>query len=233
MSITEGRNKVSESGAYSRRQRRHSRRLRSVATVFFFLIAYAFIVIFVPVYFTGDPSKARIQLRDYFPLHYTFLVAHVIFGLVAMSTAPFQIWPWLRNWKPKLHRVMGRVHVFGGVLPAGTMALVLVPFAAGPPGNAIGAVLWAGVTIKGFRHARQRRYREHRRYMIYSFALCMQIIEGRIMVLTIPHLPTYSPVWRPLMLETASWIGILVNLLIAYWWIGRIDGMRVPSITGS
>ncbi|GLW05785.1 hypothetical protein Misp01_09150 [Microtetraspora sp. NBRC 13810] len=194
------------------------------------LLAFAFIVMFVPVYFTGDPSGARVQLSDYFPWHYGFLVAHVAFGLVAMATAPFQVWPRFRNRYPALHRVMGRLHIFAGVLPAGLMALVITPFAAGPVGNAFGAVLWLGATIMGFRRVRQRRYTEHRRWMIYSFALCMQIIEGRIMVLTIPLLPGFTPDRMPLLLETASWIGILLNLLIAQWWLERTAGVRVTPV---
>jgi hypothetical protein len=116
---------------------------------------------------------------------------------------------------------MGRAYVFLGVIPSALLALAITPFAAGPVGNAIGGLLWLAASIYGWRMARLRRYQSHRRFMIYSFALCMQIIEGRVMVLTIPHLPGFDQSSMPLLLETASWIGVLLNLLAAQWWLER------------
>ncbi len=193
------------------------------------LISFVFIFMFVPPYLTLDPSQARLpNLRHDVALHYPLLVAHIIFGTIAMATVPFQLWPKLRAWRPAVHRFMGRAYVFGGVIPSGLIALTLVPFAMGPAGNAIGAILWLAATIAGYRMARQRRYLEHRKYMIYSFALCMQIIEGRVMVLTIPHLPGFDPTSFPLLLETASWIGIVLNLLVAHWWLERTSKRFTP-----
>jgi hypothetical protein len=191
------------------------------------IIAFGFIFMFVPAYVTFDPTKSRIPLNEGFGMHYPFLVVHIMFGTVAMATAPFQLWPWLRRRHPRIHRVNGRIHIFAGVLPSGIMALLIVPFAAGPAGNAIGGILWLAATFKGFQMARQRRYAEHRKYMIYSFALIMQIIEGRIMVLTIPHLPGFDPSSMPLLLETASWIGVLLNLLAAQLWLDRTRKRKV------
>ncbi|MGK5523230.1 DUF2306 domain-containing protein [Micromonospora sp. URMC 107] len=184
------------------------------------LLAFAFVFVFVPPYLTFDPDQARLQnLRRDIPWHYGFLVAHVIFGTVAMVTVPFQVWPRLRQRYPAVHRFMGRAYVFGGVIPSALTSLVIVPFAMGPVGNTIGALLWLAATLYGWRMARRRQYASHRRFMIYSFALCMQIIEGRVMVLTIPFIPGFEPSSMPLLLETASWIGIVLNLLAAQWYL--------------
>ncbi|WBB78695.1 DUF2306 domain-containing protein [Micromonospora sp. WMMD882] len=184
------------------------------------ILAYLFIFMFVPPYLTLDPAQARLpNLRHDIPWHYGFLVAHVISGTVAMATVPFQVWPAFRRRFPALHRYMGRVYIVVGVIPSTIAALAIVPFAMGPAGNVIGGLLWLGTSLWGWRMARQRRFEEHRRFMIYSFALCLQIIEGRVMVLTIPHLPGWDPSSFPLLLETASWIGIVLNLLIAQWYL--------------
>jgi uncharacterized membrane protein YozB (DUF420 family) len=190
------------------------------------IIAFAFLVVFVPPYLTLDPTQSRLPLRADVPLHYPLLVAHVVFGTIAMATVPFQLWPKLRRKHPRFHRINGRVHVLAGVVPSGLLALAITPFAQGPAGNAIGGLLWLAATVAGFRAARQKRFADHRKWMIYSFALCMQIIEGRIMVLTIPLLPGYNPASFPLLLETASWIGVLLNLIAAQWWLDRTSGRR-------
>ena len=193
------------------------------------IIAFGFVILFVPVYLTFDPAQARLpNLRQDIPWHYGFLVAHVLFGTIAMLTVPFQVWPRVRQWRASVHRFLGRLYLFGGVLPASITALAIVPFAMGPAGNAIGALLWLAATIVGFRKARQRKYLEHRQFMIYSFALCMQIIEGRVIVNTVPLLPGFNPASFPLLLETASWIGIVLNLLAAQWWLEYTQRRRRP-----
>jgi hypothetical protein len=190
------------------------------------LLVAAFLFISLPVYVTLDPARSRIALSEGFPLHYPFLVAHIAFGTVAMVTVVLQVWPWLRRRHPVVHRWSGRLYVFAGVLPSGLLALVITPFAVGPVGNAVGGILWLGTTIAGYRMVRQRRYAEHRRWMIYSFALCLQIVEGRVMVIAAPAFPGFTPDALPPILEAASWIGIVINLLIAQWWLERTANRR-------
>lgn len=185
-------------------------------------VADSFIAYFVPPYLTGDPGKARLpNLRKDLKWHYPTLVAHVATGTVAMATVPFQLWPALRENHPELHRFLGRAYVFGGVIPSGITALAITPLASGPVGNGLGSVLWMAATMAGYRAARRHDFEDHRKYMVYSFALCMQIIEGRVMLLTMPHLPNFKPSWYPKILETASWIGIMLNLLAAQLWLDR------------
>jgi hypothetical protein len=66
-------------------------------------------------------------VRADFPGHYGLIVAHVLFGSIAVLTAPFQLWPWLRRRYRALHRLLGRVYIFGGALPAATVALIITP----------------------------------------------------------------------------------------------------------
>jgi uncharacterized membrane protein len=184
-------------------------------------VADSFIAYFVPPYLTGDPQKARLpNLRKDLKWHYPTLVAHVATGTVAMATVPFLMWPALRENHPELHRLLERAY-FYSVIPSGITALAITPLASGPVGNGLGSVLWVAATTAAHQAARLGNVEDERKYMVYSFALCMQIIEGRVMLLTMPHLPNFKPAWYPKILETASWIGIMLNLLAAQLWLDR------------
>ena len=186
------------------------------------LLAAAFLAISLPRYLSLDPDRSLVALRPDFPLHFPLLLGHVFCGSVALVTVCPQVWPRFRRRHPVAHRWIGRVHVFVGVLPTGVLALLIVPFAHAPSGNAVAAVLWLTCTAVGWRAARRRRYAEHRRWMVYSFALTMQIVWGRVLFVTLPLFPGYDagdPHTMTLVFDTASWIGFVVNLLAAQWWL--------------
>jgi hypothetical protein len=71
----------------------------------------------VPRYLTLDPSRSLVPQPAEFPLHYPLLVAHVVFGSVAMMTCGFQVWPSFRRHHPEAHGRMGRIYVFGASCP--------------------------------------------------------------------------------------------------------------------
>lgn len=184
------------------------------------VLAIAFILGFVPRYLSFEPSRSLVRLDERFPWHYPLLVGHVICGTVALVTVCLQVWPWLRRRHPAFHRWSGRAFVFAGVLPSGLFAVLIVPFSFAPAGNAVNAILWLVTTTIGFRMARRRRYAEHRRWMIYSFAVTMQILWGRLLFLSLPLFPSDAHS-QSLVIETASWIGFVINLALAQWWIER------------
>ncbi|KOV79358.1 DUF2306 domain-containing protein [Nocardia sp. NRRL S-836] len=189
-------------------------------------IVLAFVAFSLPPYLTGDRAAARVQ-SDWGP-HYPFLVVHVVFASVAILTCVPQIWPWFRGRFPVWHRRLGRVYVWGGVLPAGVSAFVLgvmTPF--GPvawSSNVLMAALWLSFTWLGWRTARRREFRDHRKWMIRSFTLTVSIISNRIWgvvaVLALDgrvpeeHLPqTIAGI--------STWVGWVVPLLISQWWLER------------
>jgi hypothetical protein len=124
--------------------------------------------------------------------------------------------------------------VFAGVLPAGVMALTIGAFTPFGPvaqaSNLLLSSLWLIFTVTGYRMARQCRYDEHRRWMIRSFALTASIITNRIwgviafLVLS-PQLDTTFGGNQKLLSWTmaglATWLGWVIPLLIAQWWLER------------
>jgi hypothetical protein len=161
-------------------------------------------------------------------------VPHVLFGSIAMATAVLQIWPWFRRRHPVWHRRLGRLYVFGGVLPAGLAALVVGAFTPFGPvtraSNVLLAVLWLSCTAMGWRMARRRRFAEHRRWMIRSFALTTSIISNRIWgvlaaVTLAPQLETTfhgdEVLFTWVVSALAAWLGWTLPLLAAEWWLER------------
>ena len=167
----------------------------------------------------------------------------MLFGSVALLTACLQVWPWFRRRHPVAHRIIGRVYVFGGVLPAGLWRLpigALSPF--GPVArvsNVLLASLWLAFTITGYRMARQRRYVEHRRWMIRSFALTASIITNRIwgadrrtscsrrsLETTVRAATRSCSRWTVAGIST--WLGWVIPLLIAQWWLDRGESASTP-----
>jgi uncharacterized membrane protein len=198
------------------------------------MVSIVFIAFSVPPYLSLDPAKSRVPAPAGFGAHYPMLVVHVVFGSVALLTACLQVWPWLRQTRPALHRLVGRVYVFAGVLPAGVLGLAIgarSPF--GPiarVSNVFLASLWLIFTITGYRMARQHRFDEHRRWMIRSFALTASIITNRFWgviayLILSPQLGSLFEGSERMLSWTvaglATWLGWVVTLLAAEWWLER------------
>ncbi|MFI7422093.1 DUF2306 domain-containing protein [Nonomuraea sp. NPDC049684] len=203
------------------------------------VLAIAFVAFSLPPYLSLDPSRSRVPAPDFFPPHFAVLSLHVIFGSIAMISCCLQVWPWFRARHPRAHRMIGRVYVFGGCLPGGLLGLVVslaTPF--GPVTRASGvvlALLWLGCTLAGWRMARQRRFVDHRRWMIRSFALTMSIITNRlwgaVFVITLsPQLDTTFHGDQALLAATvgalSAWLGWVLPLLFAEWWLERGDAAK-------
>ncbi|WP_433268028.1 DUF2306 domain-containing protein [Actinosynnema sp. CS-041913] len=202
-------------------------------------LVVAFVSFSLPRYLTLDKAQSMVPQPGNHTWHYPILVGHVIFGSIAILTCVLQIWPWFRQKHPTWHRRVGRIYVFAGVLPAGVMAFaigIVSPF--GPMlqvGNVILSLLWLGTTIAGYRMARRKRYVDHRRWMIRSFALTLSIITNRIWgvvaaITLTPQLDTTFGGSEIALLYTqagvSAWVGWVLPLLIAEWWLERGDARK-------
>jgi len=199
------------------------------------VLVVIFVAFELPPYLSFDPARSRVpQPASLGVAHFWTLVPHVVFGSIALTTAVVQIWPWFRRRFPVAHRRIGRLYVFGGVLPAGVAALVIGAFTPFGPmvraSDVILAVLWLSCTITGWRMARAHRYADHRRWMIRSFTLTASIITNRIwgavMVITLtPQIDTTfhgdAELFSLFVGSLAAWMGWTIPLIICEWWLGR------------
>ncbi|WP_283133050.1 DUF2306 domain-containing protein [Rhizohabitans arisaemae] len=192
------------------------------------LLVVAFLFVVWPPYLTLDRTLSRIPLNpDPGHIHYALVVAHIFFGSVALIAGILQLWPWLRRGHPRTHRAVGRIYVFGGMLPAAVGALVMMPMGAlntlGMIGTAIWAVLALSTTFLAVRAARRRRYDEHRRWMIYSFALALAPISSRLwFFLLLAVVPGAENMIGLVGIVGAFWLNWIGNLALAHWRVRRI-----------
>ncbi|RZQ65346.1 DUF2306 domain-containing protein [Amycolatopsis suaedae] len=200
-------------------------------------VIVAFLAYTLPNYVGFDPARSLVPQS--FAGHYPILLVHIGFGTVAMVTGFLQVWPWFRQRHQVAHRWAGRIYVFAGVLPAGLAALTvgfMTPF--GPVAAAshvLLSVVWLGTTIAGYRTARQRRFGDHRKWMIRSFTLTASTITNRVWAPVAeavlgPQLDTTfqgSPVaLGHAIAGLSAWLGWVIPLLVVEWWLQRGNRAR-------
>jgi hypothetical protein len=209
-------------------RRRPSRRA-GVGLIALAVVTIGFLALELPPYLTLDPSQSRIAPRPDYALHYPLLWAHIMFGSIALLTACLQIWPWLRRRHPAVHRWSGRIYLFGGVIPGGIVVLGVAPVSSTGPVSAVGntalALLWLATSVAGWRAARQRRYADHRAWMLRSVALTFSIIVNRawIVVYLAMFVALGSSLDDPTTITAAAgasvWTSWVVNLLVVEWFL--------------
>ena len=161
----------------------------------------------------GAPGAAPPILANAFT-KYGVLTVHAGFALTALTLGPFQFLKGLRTRRPRLHRWMGRTYVLACLI-AGSAGLVLAFGSTTGPVSTAGfgllAVAWLYTTGKAWTSARGRRFDEHRRWMIRSFALTFAAVTLRL------YLPFafFSPFGYDDTYRAISFLCWVPNLLFA------------------
>jgi len=167
------------------------------------------IALFSYRYVTGGPMRGPQILANAFAT--PFLVLHVIGAATALLVGPFQFLARFRNRRSGLHRIVGRVYVFGCLLGASAGFPLALGSTAGPvasAGFATLSVCWFAATLLGWRRAMQRRFAEHRIWMLRSWAMTFAAVTLRLM-LPLPPLLGIDPLdgYRAI-----SWLCWTMNL---------------------
>ncbi|UKS25809.1 DUF2306 domain-containing protein [Paenibacillus sp. HWE-109] len=182
-------------------------------------------------YLSLDPARSRVTLDASFSLHYTVLVVHIGFALVALISGLFQFHQRFRVRYPQWHRALGRIYV-ASIMLSGLLGLVMTlyidSFTKAMAFLTL-SLLWLVTTWKAFRFAVNKQFREHRIWMIRSYAVTLVATSARLIVpicillyLAMHgfHLPAGG---REQMvaeiLEVNIWIGLLVNLIVVEWFL--------------
>jgi uncharacterized membrane protein len=193
----------------------------AVLTVFYI---YSQGVQIVPV----PPEQRPLPPHDNFPLYYPMLLVHMAGGTVAMLTVVLQVWPWLRQHHPKVHRVTGRVYLVATLVTI-VFGLVIVWWApmAGKVGALTLLLFWLGVTAVAYDAVRRGDYRKHRRFMLYSFAVATNNMWGAFFLMAITWLKV--PLDMNYFAEGARWIPWVGNVFLVQWWLDRTAGHEIPA----
>ena len=189
------------------------------ATVFSVLIAItSYRFLFLPLELGFPDFGEHILKRQ------TWFVLHIAASPIALAIGGFQFMPRLRAKRPALHRWFGRTYALA-ILAGGISGIVIGVTAIGGPIAQVGftalAVLWLGTTAMAVMFAMQRKLSQHRKWMIYSFALTFAAVTLRI------QLPFFfaggfdyqaASVW-------VAWTCWVPNLIFATWYLGCNPGL--------
>ena len=160
------------------------------------------------------------SMTHHFPERTLATALHFGIGGFVLLIGPFQFLPRLRARFPQLHRWTGRLYV-AGCLVSAAAALVLAPQAltggVAQAGFTLLAVAWIVTTSTAFARALQRRFAEHRRWMIRSYALTLAAVTLRVylpssIALDIPFETAYP------VIAYACWVP---NAVLAEWLVRR------------
>ena len=143
-----------------------------------------------------------------------FLIIHIVCAATALLIMPLQLIPRIRSRRPALHRWVGRTYVVACVLGSIAGFMLAMGTAAGPVagvGFGLLATVWFATTALGWRAAWQRRFADHRAWIIRSFALTFAAVTLRVYIpialgAGLPFMPSY------LVISYLCWIP---NLIVA------------------
>jgi len=146
---------------------------------------------------------------------------HIAASPVALASGLMQFLPRVRDKRPALHRWNGRVYGVA-VLVGGLAGLMLTVEFVERPIAAVGfaalAVLWLGATANAVRLAILGRLREHRRWMIRSYALTAAAVTLR---LALPFFFILGGMDYAEATIYVAWLCWIPNLLIAEFYLRR------------
>ena len=142
------------------------------------------------------------------------LVMHAGFAAAALLLGPFQFWGRRDGRRAIWHRLTGALYM-AACLAAAPAGLVLALGTTAGPLASLGfgllALAWFYATAQGLRAVIGRRYPEHRRWMIRSFALTLAAVTLR---LYLPIAPSLGYDFMPAYVAI-SWLCWVPNLILA------------------
>ena len=143
-----------------------------------------------------------------------WLLVHVAGAATALLVGPVQFSSGLRTRFRSIHRWIGRIYVLS-CLVGGVGGFLLALGASTGPISTMGfgslAIVWIVATSLAWRRAMQRRFIEHRAWMIRSFALTLAAVTLRLYLPMASFLPVhFDDAYRAI--SFLSWVP---NLLVA------------------
>lgn len=138
-----------------------------------------------------------------------WLVLHAGFASTALLVGWVQFGANLRQRRPKIHRLIGRIYIVSCLVGATSGLVLAIGTSAGRiAGVGFGslAVLWIATNLLGLQRALEHRFVSHRRWMIRSWALTLAAVTLRIYIplfdiVGLPEMPSYCAIsflcWVP------------------------------------
>lgn len=156
-----------------------------------------------------------------------FLIIHVVGGVAALLLGPLQFAGPVRAALPRFHRATGRLYVLACAVAAPSGFMLALGTVAGPAvsvGFAIPAVLVAAFTWLGWRAAVERRFQDHKDWMLRSYGVIAVAITLRLLIpasalLELDFLAAY---------RVNSWLAWIINVAAVEYAIRRARRPAAP-----
>jgi heme/copper-type cytochrome/quinol oxidase subunit 3 len=155
-----------------------------------------------------------------------WMLLHVVGGTIPVFLGPALLWSGLRQWRPRVHRWMGRTYLVTGAVGVGAGAALSI-IAASPPRSLYVATFtlalaWFIAAGMAYRAIRNRQLAAHRQWVIRSYVLTLTFVICRIAM----ELPLAQQGGG--MLTAIVWVSWVVPILlteVALQWRcrGRLD----------
>jgi len=149
-----------------------------------------------------------------------WLAVHALLSLVALAIGPFQFIGRSTSVRASWHRKAGRIYVGACLLSAPVGFVLAIGTSAGPiaaVGFGLLAVAWFATTSLGLKAVLDRRFEDHRRWMIRSFCLTFGAVTLRL-YLPIGSMLGFDFDTAYVIISYVSWIP---NLMVAELLIRR------------
>lgn len=167
--------------------------------------------------FRGDEQFLAYK-QDYIgnPVWKAAFYVHVFTAVLALFAGFTQFSQELLRENKALHRFMGKLYVCNILFINVPVGMVLAIYANGQLVGKTAFVLldclWFWFTYRAYQSARQKKFVEHKRFMIRSFALTFSAITLRSWKEIISHSFTID-IAQLYMID--AWLGFVPNLLVA------------------
>lgn len=161
-------------------------------------------------------SEALLEQSSWWMAFYV----HIFFGGITLLSGWSQFGKKFRAKWIRVHRLLGKVYVIAVLISGGAALYLAVNASEGlfaQTGFFLMDLTWLTCTLIAFMAIRNKRFSDHEKWMIRSFAVCWAAVTLRIWLplaelSAIPFSQSYPVI---------AWISWVPNLLVAQWIIKR------------
>ena len=179
----------------------------------------------ISLYFTFDDKVAFLsQKQDYIDntIWKIAFYVHVFSSIFVLLAGFTQFSNYILAKHKNIHRWLGRFYAYNIFLINFPAGMIMAIYANGffPSKMAFITLdcLWFWFTLKAVIEIRRKNVKEHKNYMIRSYALTCSAITLRTWKLILSNLFTIDPMTLYMI---DAWLGFVPNLLFAEWLIRR------------
>ena len=198
-------------------------RIQTVAGIAGLFIGAAFLLLTSLQYFllkvTGLMADKPIGNQLWYGI---VLRLHIIGGLVAIFTGPFQFMPRFRNRRLRLHKNLGYAYI-SGVIISGLAGAVVIPHAMGGIISQTGlltlSACWLFSLERAVRTILKKDFKGHRRWMFINYALTFGAFTQRLFL----GFALLTGIDFLVMYRIANWAAWIPNVLIAILLVRRLE----------